>query len=765
MRRGAGWLVAVSLACLASAWGQPHIGYLYPAGGQKGTTVRIATGGQGLGGAYGVYVSGEGVRGTVVEYVRPLDNQERNDVGRFLNDFVRRRWSDQAIGNSMTMEAGEPPLPSHPWLRDLDARSGSELFRLRERLFSPKLQPNAQIAEQVELEITVDRDAAPGAREFRLMSPAGLSNPMRFEVGVLPEVMEEDVAGPGAADTIPLDLPVVVNGQVMPGEVDRFRLRARKGQQLVIRTQARELLPYLADAVPGWFQATTALYDASGSEVAYGDDYRFAPDPVLLCKIPEDGLYELEVRDAIYRGRDDFVYRISAGELPFVTQVFPLGGQEGTPTTASISGWNLPTDTLALGTEPGGASIRRAVLGGEQGLCNEVPYVVGSLPEATETEPNDAAAGAQEVTLPVVVNGRIGQPGDVDVFGFSGRAGEEVVAEVYARRLNSPLDSALRLMDSTGAVLALNDDSDDPEAGLVTHLADSYVRVTLPQDGEYRLQVLDTQQRGGEAYGYRLRLRPAQPGFALRVTPCSINMAAGGSARVTVHAVRKDGFDGTIEVGLKNAPAGFTVGATRIPMGDESVEVTVKAPAGVSQMVAPVELEGYAQIGGVRVTGTAAPAEDMMQAFLYRHLVPQEELLVAITGHQPVPAVWRPLVPGIEVATATPVRIPLGGTAQVRLKAPETLADKRQTPLEDVRFQLANAPRGMMLQDAAMAPTGVVLTLKTDANTASVGDVSNAIVEASTEVYTGAMGAEAGKGRQRVSLGVLPAIAYVIVRP
>ena len=42
---------------------------------------------------------------------------------------------------------------------------------------------------------------------------------------------------------------------------------------------ARELVPYLADAVPGWFQATLVLYDKKGKEVAYADDYRFNPDP------------------------------------------------------------------------------------------------------------------------------------------------------------------------------------------------------------------------------------------------------------------------------------------------------------------------------------------------------------------------------------------------------------------------------------------------------------------------------------------------------
>ena len=37
----------------------------------------------------------------------------------------------------------------------------------------------------------------------------------------------------------------------------------------------------------------------------------------------------IEINDAIYRGREDFVYRITIGELPFVTSIFPLGGPAG----------------------------------------------------------------------------------------------------------------------------------------------------------------------------------------------------------------------------------------------------------------------------------------------------------------------------------------------------------------------------------------------------------------------------------------------------
>ena len=102
------------------------------------------------------------------------------------------------------------------------------------------------------------------------------------------------------------------------------------------------MIPYMADAVPGWFQPVLALYDAKGKEVAYDDDYRFKPDPVIFFEVPKDGEYVLAIYDAIYRGREDFVYRITIGELPFVTSIFPLGGRRGrTGHRSSMKGWNL----------------------------------------------------------------------------------------------------------------------------------------------------------------------------------------------------------------------------------------------------------------------------------------------------------------------------------------------------------------------------------------------------------------------------------------
>jgi hypothetical protein len=597
-------LAAWALAAQQSA--TPHAGFVYPAGGRQGTNLEVIVGGQFLNGARSAYISGRGVKVTVAGYTRPLTPAQANQLREQMQQLTAK-----------------------------PARTAAEektLAEIRERLASFVRRPTPAIAETVTLRCEIAGDAPTGDRELRLVAANGLTNPLIFRVGALPEFARKPARVPPAfavsngatapnrqprAPEPPMEitLPAVVNGQMMPGTADQYRFHATQGQRLVVEASARSLIPYLSDTVPGWFQATVALRDANGAELAYAGHHSFHPDPVLYCEIPSDGEYILEIHDAIYRGREDFVYRISIGELPFVTGIFPLGGKSGARTKVALRGWNLPGATMTVDgrTSP------------------PLPFAHGTLPEMAAKAANRREK-AQRLKLPVIVNGRIEHPGDWQFFRFDGRAGEEIVAEVTARRLDSPLDSVLTLADRSGRVLATNDDFEDKGAGLLTHQADSRIQFRLPAKGTYHLQLGDTQRQGGMEYAYRLRVSRPQPDFDLRVTPASVNVRAGATAPITVYALTRDGFAGEIALALKSAPAGFRLNGAAIPAGQDHVQLTLTAPPLRSDSPVAIQLEGRAMIDGREVRHTAVPAEDMMQAFAYHHLVPAQEWLVQVTG-------------------------------------------------------------------------------------------------------------------------------------
>ncbi len=436
-----------------------------------------------------------------------------------------------------------------------------------------------------------------------------------------------------------------MNGQVASGEVNWYRFEARKGQRLVISTVARQLIPYLADAVPGWFQPVLAIYDARGNELAYNDDYRFKPDPTIFFDVPQDGEYAFTITDAIYRGREDFIYRVTIGELPFVTSIFPLGGQVGAPVTIAMKGWNLETAELTPPASGSGPGVYSLAARQESLVSNGVPFALDTLPEGFDKETNNDPAGAQKVKLPIIINGRIDRPDDWDVFQFEGRAGDAIVAEVSARRLDSPLDSMLKVTDAAGKVLAFNDDHPDVGSGLNTHHADSYVMVTLPADGTYCVHVGDTARKGGEEYAYRLRISPPQPDFALRLVPSSVALRGKGSNTVSVYAIRKDGFTGDIKLSLKDPPEGFSSSPLSLTAKQEVVRFTVKTDLTETKEPVSLVVQGRAKIGEQDVAHEAVPAEDRMQAFLWRHLVPAEELKVLVYDPSYVPPPKRAYTP------------------------------------------------------------------------------------------------------------------------
>ena len=813
--------------CVATARGQsstnqPHIGYLYPAGAQQGTVVRITAGGQALRNSTDVYVSGEGVHAKIIKYCRPfrnLQSEQRKWLQTRLKELrderlaeltprgrrgtapakrpaVRKRPAKQAASRRTpaktkpqakaapesatnkakpeakeadTAKKNEVELPDHPVLEDLDGKSIRELAHVASVMFFPraKQQMNRQLSEMVLIEITVDADAAPGKRQLRLRTSTALTNPMVFEVGVLPEIRELEPNDREAYPSLPnmpklvslpsdkpLETPVLLNGQIMPGDVDRFRFRARQGQRLVIETHARGLIPYLADAVPGWFQATVALYDAGGREVAFADDYHFNPDPVLFYRIPRAGDYELEIRDSIYRGREDFVYRVAVGEQPYVTQAYPLGGRAGVNTVAAVTGWNLSEDRLPLDTEPGGDPIREATYYEGKKCSNPVTYAVDTLDECNETESNDTVKDAQLIELPKIINGRIDKPGDVDVFQFRARPGERIVAEVYGRRLNSQLDSLLRLTDASGNVLELNDDYMLKEEhlhtnmmGLTTHHADSYLMTEVPNAGIYCVHLADSQNHGGDAFGYRLRVAVAEGDFALRVAPSSVSVSAGGIAAISVYALRKDGYDGQIEVVLKDPPAGFKLEGGLIPAGRDSVRMILRAPAKAAAGPIPMQFEGRIRVGGEVLSRTAVAADDVMQAFLYRHLVPAEEFLVLVQKGR-----WG--APPVTLMGGSPVRIPAGGSRRVTLKT------SRSQALRQIKLALNKPPEGLTLNGVEVVPRGLAFELKANEDTGGFAD--NLLIEAFREYIPKD---KQGKPlpKRRNSIGLLAAIPIEVV--
>lgn len=201
---------------------------------------------------------------------------------------------------------------------------------------------------------------------------------------------------------------------------------------------------------------------------------------------------------------------------PVLQTVFPPGGQAGTSVVVALSGSDLAdlrdlrtTIPQALAKKldastfrldipknsPTGVHDLRAV--GKYGMSSPRAFFVSNRAEVLEVEPNDQLDAAQRVPLDVVVNGRIEKPGDVDCYQFKAKAGQRVVLECWAERIDSKLRAVLEVYDAAGTRLAAN----RGHTGI-----DPLVDLQVRTEGTYCVKVFDLSYLGSAAHFYRLAI-------------------------------------------------------------------------------------------------------------------------------------------------------------------------------------------------------------------------------------------------------------------
>src|SRR5439155_8861589 len=237
-----------------------------------------------------------------------------------------------------------------------------------------------------------------------------------------------------------ISLPAAIVGSIgKAGEVDFFRFDAKAGQQIGVQA--------LTTAIGSKLEPILELADAAGQILAESDN------GLLGYTCPQAGTYSLGIRDRQFRGGGEMTYRVQVGDIPIITSVFPLGIQRGVESTIRLEGVNLgdirtvrikPPANTAIGSRLPVQFMHGSPLGSPSVIVEEFPEVVA--PEA-ETQ---SSGIAPSVPVPGTANGRITRPGMTDVWRFQAKKGQRLILEVNARRLGTPLDSYIEILDTQG---------------------------------------------------------------------------------------------------------------------------------------------------------------------------------------------------------------------------------------------------------------------------------------------------------------------------
>ena len=465
--------------------------------------------------------------------------------------------------------------------------TGTHLESVSELVFSePKITAKPVLGndgEPVENRflVTVAPDAPVGVHDARVLSRLGISSPRAFTVGTMNETTCLDPrASRDKAAAIAVNS--IINAVMPQRAIDHYSFAAKADGRYAIECAAVGIDSKLTPVV--------IVADAQGRDLLVnrtGGVIDFTPK--------KDGTYLIKVNDLTYQGSKRHFYRLSLCEIP------AKGLPPRHPSTAAVSSASWP------------------------------PPGVPAEPGLRETEPNNELDSAEKISLPCDIGGTFFPAADVDTYQFTGKKGETWWVEVASERMGYPTDpfvlvQAVIEKDGGTQVIDVAELYDIESPLKISSNGYSYDgppynigspdvlgKIELKEDGLYRLQVRDLfgGTRNEPSNEYRLIVRKAKPDFALAAWAVHMTLRNGDRAALSkpmalragdatvleVLAVRRDGFDGAINLKMEGLPAGVHATGLVIPAGKSVGHIVVRADADVKPAYSLATITGAATIG------------------------------------------------------------------------------------------------------------------------------------------------------------------------
>ncbi|QDT41225.1 hypothetical protein Pan241w_12850 [Gimesia alba] len=484
--------------------------------------------------------------------------------------------------------------------------------------------------------VTVGKEVPAGVYDVRAHGLYGLSNPRSFVVGDLLEKAEAEPNNKSDQATAVAMDSVVNAGLQGATDVDYFSFPGKKGEKVSIDCRAARIDSPMV--------AVVELYGPDNKRLASERD-TFRNDPYINLTLPQDGTYQIKVFDLTYSGGAQHVYRLSVHKKPHIEFIMPPSGTPGTTSNYTLYGYNLPGGKISdwsIGDEPlQEVQVSIALPAkpttlemGEQGFPHEVSadgfsYVWES--PAGSSNPvtiffaegkivRDEQTKEETLSIPGEFVGQFEAKNDVDTFRFTGKAKEKYSIEVFGQRNGIVMDPVIVvdqvIKDKEGKetfkrLANVGATSVFPDLGgklFDTRTDDPYYLFTAPADGEYRVTLRDLQfeTRGNPRMVYRAVLRQPKPDYRLVAlplhpqavntggAPAAIALRKGDSFKISVMALRQDGFNETIDLSVKGLPAGVTCKAASIGAGSNNAEMIITADESAKKWSGQIEIVGHA---------------------------------------------------------------------------------------------------------------------------------------------------------------------------
>ena len=531
--------------------------------------------------------------------------------------------------------------------------------------------------------VTVAPDVPPGVYHAWFVGRYGISNTRAFVVGDLPQ-LAESVGNDTREKAAEIKLNSVVVGRVDGGKSDCFKIALKPGRMVVFDCQAKRLGSRL--------DAQLAIFDPSGKplvrKAGAGDR-----DPVIVFDPPAEGTYFVELSDFLSAGGADRSFRLVVSDRPFIESVFPPAGIPGSRSLYRLSGANLPggADELEVEIE---LPAEAPPAGRELALHPRELTSIGAIYRFENSNPvripfatapvivEELGPIEQEVVPPCEIAGSLAPAADSDAFVFAANKGDDWIVEAISHRAGHASDLQLTisqiLVDAEGKRSEKKvAEADDDTANIggrraPTSSRDPILRFTAPEDGRYILRLIDQFQLGDPNAAYRLAIRQPAPDFSLlaeianpitenkRLQNWSPTLLSGGRLPIEVRALRRDGFDGEIQLSVGGVPSGVEVFGGEISKGKNSGSIILSGSADLAEAVGVLEIVGKS--GDIERRALAVVFANEVGDFDREVVVPRlgDPLLLA-TRSEVAPVSMSAGVPAL-------VETSIGGSIEIPLK-------------------------------------------------------------------------------------------------
>ena len=407
----------------------------------------------------------------------------------------------------------------------------------------------------LKVKVTLADQIQPGMYPLRIFNEDGLSDPVLIGVDRL--VHRE-------FGTEPQELPVALTGKVAGAQILKTTFKSKKGDLVVAEIESNRLGAKLRPVIE--------LYDRRGRLIASGQPTQsLRGDTRCFFVAPEDGDYNLELHDFLYRGASPGFFRLKLGQFEYADVSLPVGVERGKKNLLRLIKLGAASEFL---TEGQFGSYGWTRVGVNRPLFSGFAPQVYSSSHSEFVEVQDEKGKQLAGAVPLGINGRLSQPREVDRFTIDVKPGSKLTFDLMGRRLGSPIDAKLVIRNEAGAVLAQNDDRKGEQDALLNYNVPGNLKKLVAE-------ISDVSAQGSKSHVYRLSVtEQTQPRISAFVDQGTIRVGKNSTVYVPVRLVRNQ-YAGAVDLVFHGLPGDYKVQGEKIPAGSDVGLVTISSHRGV----------------------------------------------------------------------------------------------------------------------------------------------------------------------------------------